>query len=429
MPKILELQGWPLLDCQGRTALEVQLRVEGAIGRASVEFPGDSIDADLLGRLRSVVDGLDVTDQVGLDSALDNAPHPGKPAVERAARWAVSLAAARAAAAHYQVEFYRHIRFLTAAAGKLAQAEETTIATIQHRPRTPDLMTAELVARLPLPLVSLLASRANGGGLGWARLGILPVGAESPWQAFRLVHRVWVALAELLGSKGYPAEAIESCGAFCPPLHSPGQALDILLKAIESAGLKPGRDVVLGADFAAGRMFSDGSYQIGGDLGEGGRVDSAGLVAFYADLVAKYPVMCLIDPLAPSDRAGWDQLMKRLAGKAWWFACDVFTDSESIWRGWQVGIGNGALLELSRHGTLTELLRNLSVARLAGYAMGLGVRGRLTGDNVLADLAVGAGVGLLSIGGSQRGERTSIYNRLLAIDRDLRERSGQRDAS
>lgn len=426
MPEIVDVKGRAILDSQGRPALEVTLQAGSIDASASVPVQA-ALPAELLDGIADQVRGLDATDQLTLDERLTEFPSEEP---ERAARLAVSLAATRLAAKFYGVELYRHVRFLTAAAAKLAQAEETTIATMQQRPRSPDLMTAELVARLPLPFIGLLSGRPeSSGGVRMAQFGILPLGAQTPWDAFAMGQEIGQHLSSLLAEKGYPPQAVDGVGAFCPPLQSPQQALELIVSAITAAGYKPGTDVGLAMDAGAAAFWNGSGYDIVTEGESNEPRPASELLELYSGLIQKYPLVCVIDPFAPDDRPGWEELMKRLAGKCWWFGCDVFSDSESIWRGWQIGVGNGVLLDPTLAVTVTELLRSLSVARLAGYAMALGTRGPLTGDPILADLAVGAGVGLVSVGGLNRGERMNIYNRLLWIDQDLKQRSGQREPS
>ncbi|HEY1064711.1 MAG TPA: phosphopyruvate hydratase, partial [Pirellulales bacterium] len=367
--------------------------------------------------------GQDATDQAAVDRRLIELD--GTRLKERLganAILAVSLATARAAAIAHRVPLYRHIRRLTADAAKAAQSEEQTAVTSMLTPFKPDLVTPELVLRLPLPLVNMISGGLHpGSSLDVQDFLVMPVGAPSYREAVEWCVRIYRRLGDLLEQRSYPRSMVSGDGAYGPRLASDRDALKLLTAAIEAAQLKPLDDVAIALDAAASRFVREGKYHVGGKDAAPSTAEE--LIARYEALCKEFPIVSIEDGLGDDDWGGWRTLNQKLGRKVWLAGDDLFaTNSQRIWRGLSIGVGNSVVIKPSQAGTLTETLRSLSVARLAGYATIVSGRGADTEDDFIADLAVGTGAGQIKIGSLARSERLAKYNRLLRIEEELSER-------
>jgi enolase len=206
-------------------------------------------------------------------------------------------------------------------------------------------------------------------------------------------------------------------GGFAPDIASSKEAIELLLTAIEAAGYKPGRDIVLALDPAASEFYEGGRYVL---KGEKKTLSTDGMIRYWADLVAAYPIASIEDGLAEGDWKGWQALTKELGEKILVVGDDVFvTNPEILARGIAEGVGNALLVKLNQIGTLTETLDAVRMAQTAGYRTIVSHRSGETPDDTIADLAVAVNSGLIKTGSACRGERLAKYNRLLAIEEEL----------
>jgi enolase len=328
--------------------------------------------------------GFDVTDQAALDArlvALDGTPdksHLGANAI-----LAVSLAAARAAAAAAGRPLYR-------------------------------LLGGEAATLLPVPLMNVI----NGGRhatnpLDVQEFMIVPHGAPSFPEAIRVGVEVYHALRKLLEARSLTT-AVGDEGGFAPALASHEEALDLLLEAIRAAGLEPGRDVSLALDVAASELAEKGTYVF--RKSGGARRSADELIDLYQRWCAMYPIVSIEDGLGENDWDGWKRLTAALGARVQLVGDDVFVTNEKLLaRGIEAGVGNAILIKLNQIGTVTETRAAMARAAAANYRSIVSHRSGETEDAFIADFAVATNAGQIKTGAPCRSERTAKYNRLLAI--------------
>jgi enolase len=274
-------------------------------------------------------------------------------------------------------------------------------------------------ARLPLPMVNLISGGLHAGGnLDFQDFLLLPVGARSYSEALEMTVAVYRALSAVLTSHGFEGVLVGDEGGFGPRLHGNEQAVQLCLKAIEKAGLTPGRDAALALDMASTHFFRDGAYHL---KETGGRALSA---AEMADLLRRwvdaYPILSIEDGLAEDDWDGWRTLTASLGQRVQLIGDDLFaTNPERLRRGIVEGVANCVLVKVNQIGTLTETLEVVRLAREAGYRAVISARSGETEDATLADLAVATGAGQIKIGSVARSERLTKYNQLLRIEEEM----------
>lgn len=338
--------------------------------------------------LREALSGMDVTDQRAVDEALirldgtPNKSHLGANAIV-----GVSMAVARAGAATRGLPLHRCL-----GGGEC----------------------------LPIPSFNILNGGAHAGweGAEFQEYMIQPHGAGSFSEALRWATDIYRALKALLKSRGLHT-GIGDEGGFAPPVHSNREPLDWLVSAIEQAGLRPGADVALAVDAAANGFHGDAGYQLKIKT-EGRTLDSERLIDYYADLVRDYPVALIEDGLHEDDWAGWQRLTGRLDARTTLVGDDIFvTQTAYIQRGIDQRCANAALIKPNQVGTVTETCAAMALAHGSGWSTMVSHRSGETGDDFIADLAVGMGARYLKSGAPVRGERVAKYNRLLAIEAEL----------
>jgi enolase len=400
-----------ILDSRGNPTLEVEVLLSGgASGRAGVpsgastgtrealelrdgdkkRYGGKGVlkaVAHVNGEIADELAGADARDQALIDRvliALDGTPNKGRLGAN--AMLGVSLAVAKAAAEASGLPLYRYIG--------------GTGAT-----------------RLPVPMMNVI----NGGAHADNRLDpqefmVCPVGFPSFAEALRAGVEVFHALKSILKKKGL-STGVGDEGGFAPDIASSKEAIELLLSAIEAAGHAPGRDVVIALDPAASEFYEGGKYRL---EGEKKTLTTDGMIRFWADLAAAYPIRSIEDGLAEGDWKGWQALTQELGTKMLLVGDDVFvTNPEILARGIGDGVANALLVKLNQIGTLTETLDAVRMAQTAEYRSVVSHRSGETSDDTIADLAVAVNAGLVKTGSACRGERLAKYNRLLAIEEDL----------
>jgi enolase len=277
-------------------------------------------------------------------------------------------------------------------------------------------------ASLPLPMVNLISGGLHAGGnLDFQDFLLLPVGARSYSEALEMTVAVYRALAAVLSAHGFEGVLVGDEGGFGPRLRSNEQAVEMVLKGIEKAGLAPGRDAALALDVASTHFFEGGHYRLRESKAPLSSAEMAGLLTRWADA---YPILSIEDGMAEDDWEGWRLLTRALGRRVQLIGDDLFVTSPArLRRGLAEGVANAVLVKVNQVGTLTETLEVARLAREAGYRPVISARSGETEDSTIADLAVGTGAGQIKIGSVARGERLAKYNRLLRIEEELGERA------
>lgn len=268
---------------------------------------------------------------------------------------------------------------------------------------------------LPVPMMNILNGGAHADtNVDIQEFMIAPIGAESFSEALRWGTETYHALKSVLKARGL-ATSIGDEGGFAPDLPSNRDALDLILEAIGKAGFEPGKDIALALDVAATEFYSDGSYTF-----EGAKKSSAEMAAYYAELVAAYPLVSIEDPMNEEDWDGWKQLTDALGGKVQLVGDDLFvTNPARLARGIESGTANALLVKVNQIGSLTETLDAVSLAQRSGYQCMMSHRSGETEDTTIADLAVATNCGQIKTGAPARSERVAKYNQLLRIEEVL----------
>jgi enolase len=404
-----------IFDSRGRPTVEADVELDGgATGRAAVPSgastgkheahelrdgdPHTYAGLGVLAAVRNVRDvigpaviGVDARDQAQLDGklrGLDGTPQLARLGAN--AVLAVSMAACRAAATVNQVPLYLHIARL----GGVAEPV------------------------LPMPMVNILSGGAHARrGMDIQDFLVIPTGATTLDQALAMVAAVRSATGRLLEQEGKSLLLADE-GGYSPGYETAQQALELLVRAIEMAGLRPGDDVSLGLDVAATQLVTpDGAYQL---RREGRTLSSTEMVDQVAAWVADFPMVSVEDALAEDDWAGWRRLTERLGGQLQLLGDDLFcTNVERIRRGIDSGVANAVLIKLNQIGTVTDTLAALALARGAGYRAVVSARSGETEDSFIADLAVGSAAGQIKVGSLSSSERMAKYNQLVRIQETL----------
>ena len=343
--------------------------------------------ANVNGPIAEAVAGLDALAQRDVDGAmLDLDGTADKSALGANAILGVSLATARAAADSVGQPLWRYL------GGPNAHV-------------------------LPTPMMNVI----NGGAHADTQLElqefmIMPVGAASFSEGLRWGSECFHALKSILHDKGLATDVGDE-GGFAPEIPTAAEALDLLLEAIEQAGLTPGEEMALAMDPATSEIFRDGAYQL-----EGEARSPEDLIAFWKDLLGRYPIVSLEDGLAEDDWSGWAAMTSELGSQTQLVGDDNFvTNPERLERGLREGVANAILIKVNQIGSLTETLDVMDLARRNGYACVVSHRSGETEDTFIADLAVATNAGQIKAGAPSRGERTAKYNRLLRIEEELGE--------
>ena len=411
MSTISQIRGIEILDSRGNPTVSVEvILASGARGlaaapsgastgsREAIELrDGDAARyggkgvrlavSHVNGEIRQSLKGMDASDQSALDARLIQLDGTANKARLGAnALLAVSLAAAKASAAERDLPLYRHISRQTA-------------------------------FTLPVPMMNIINGGAHAdNNIDIQEFMILPVGAPSFAEAIRWGTEVFHALKAQLKAAGMTT-AVGDEGGFAPNLPSNAAALDAILRAIETAGYRPGRDIWLGLDVASSEFHVDGQYVLSA---ENRRFDSAQFTDWLAGLARQYPILTIEDGMAEDDWMGWKLLTDALGAKVQLVGDDLFvTNTELLKRGIDQRIANSILIKPNQIGTLSETLAAINMASLNGYTSVVSHRSGETEDTTIADLAVGTAATQIKTGSLCRSDRVSKYNRLLAIEDEL----------
>jgi enolase len=272
-------------------------------------------------------------------------------------------------------------------------------------------------ARLPLPMVNLISGGLHAGdNLDFQDFLLLPIGARSYSEALEMTVGVYRALGAVLTQHGVEGVLVGDEGGFGPRLQSNEQAVEMILKAIERAGLQPGRDAALALDVASTHFYRDGLYHL---KTARTALTADEIITLLERWVDAYPILSIEDGLAEDDWDGWQRLTTALRRRVQLIGDDLFvTNPERLRRGIAAGVSNGVLVKVNQIGTLTETFEVLALARSAGYCTVISARSGETEDTTLSDLAVATGAGQIKIGSVARSERLAKYNQLLRIEEE-----------
>ncbi|MBQ9698582.1 MAG: phosphopyruvate hydratase [Acidaminococcaceae bacterium] len=411
MSIITQVYAREILDSRGNPTVEVEVVLEdGTLGRAAVPSgastgvheavelrDGDKrryVGKGVIKAVENVNDviadaliGLDATRQIEIDELLirlDDTPNKAKLGAN--AILGVSMAVAKAAANYVGLPLYQYLG-----------------GTNAHE--------------LPVPMMNIL----NGGqhadnNVDIQEFMIMPVGAANFSECLRMNVEIYHALKGILKDKGL-STGLGDEGGFAPNLESNAEALDVIMEAIEKAGYKPGKDIVLAMDVAASEFYKDGKYHM---LAEGAPKTSTQMINYLAELVEKYPIISIEDGLAEDDWKGWAALTKKLGDKVQLVGDDLFvTNAQRLQMGIDKKVGNAILIKVNQIGTLTETFRAVELAKRHGYTAIVSHRSGETEDTTMADIAVALNAGQIKSGAPARTDRVAKYNQLLRIEEDL----------
>ena len=413
MALITAVHARQILDSRGNPTVEVEVLLEdGAFGRAAVPSgastgeweaverrDGDKavyLGKGVLGAVSAVIEeiseeiiGIDATDQRAVDAAmikLDGTNNKGKLGAN--AILGVSLAVAKAAAESADLPLYKYL------GGPNAHV-------------------------LPVPMMNIL----NGGSHADSNVDIqefmiAPIGFDTFSAALQAGVEVYHALKSVLHDRGL-ATGLGDEGGFAPNLESNAAALDLIIEAIEKAGYKPGEEIALALDVASSEFYNNGAYDF-----EGQKKSAEEMSAYYAELVAKYPLVSIEDPLDENDWEGYKTLTAEIGDKVQIVGDDLFvTNPERLAKGIESGAANALLVKVNQIGSLTETLDAMSLAQRNEYRCMVSHRSGETEDVTISDLAVATNAGQIKTGAPARSERVAKYNQLLRIEEELGEQA------
>ena len=270
---------------------------------------------------------------------------------------------------------------------------------------------------LPVPMMNIL----NGGkhadnSVDLQEFMIMPLGAPTFSEALRMSSEVYHSLKGVLGKDGL-STAVGDEGGFAPDLKSNEDALKYIMRAIEEAGFKPGKDIYIAMDPASTEFYEKGKYNL---KGEGKVYTSAEMIDYYKELVSKYPIISIEDGMAEEDWDGWKKLTEEIGKEVQVVGDDLFvTNTERIKKGLEMGVANSVLIKLNQIGTLTETLDAIETAKTAGYTAVVSHRSGETEDTTISDVAVAVNAGQIKTGAPSRTDRVCKYNQLLRIEENL----------
>jgi enolase len=408
MTAIIDITARQILDSRGNPTVEVDVTLEsGAKGRAAVPSgastgaheavelrDGDKNIYGGKGVLKAVENvnveifealaGMDAEEQMHIDRTmieLDGTPNKARLGAN--AILGVSLANAKAMANELDVPLYRYI------GGSFAHL-------------------------LPVPMMNIINGGAHADNpVDIQEFMIMPSGAPTFAEALRCGAEIFHALKKELSKAGFGTNVGDE-GGFAPAVKSSKQALDFIMKSIETAGYKAGKDVVLALDSASTEFYKSGKYHL---EGEGKTLTSDQMVKYYEDLCKNFPIVSIEDGMAEDDWNGWAAITETLGGKIQLVGDDLFvTNTKRLAQGIDQGAGNAILVKVNQIGSLTETLEAVEMAQKASFGVVMSHRSGETEDSTISDLAVATNAGQMKTGSLSRSDRTAKYNQLLRIE-------------
>jgi len=414
MSYIEKIHARQILDSRGNPTVEVDVFTEsGAFGRAAVPSGAstgkheavelrDGSKKVYMGKgvlkavenvntkIGKVIEGLEVTEQNLIDKTMiDLDGTPNKSQLGANAILGVSLAVAKAAALECGQSLYRYIGGVNA-------------------------------NTLPVPMMNIL----NGGShadnaIDFQEFMVMPVKAATFSEALHIGSTVFHTLKQVLHSKGYSTNVGDE-GGFAPNIKSNEEAIEIVLKAIEIAGYKPGEDVFIALDPAASEFYDSKSKVYHFKKSSGAKLGSEQMVDYWASWVNKYPIISIEDGMAEDDWAGWKAITAKLGKKIQLVGDDLFvTNVKRLQEGIEMGVANSILVKVNQIGTLTETIDTVNLAKRNSYKCIMSHRSGETEDSTIADLAVALNTGQIKTGSSSRSDRMAKYNQLIRIEEEL----------
>ena len=410
MTGIIDIVGREILDSRGNPTVEVEVTLDsGATGRAAVpsgastgafeavekrdggnRYMGKGVEGAVEavnGELFDALSGLDADDQSKIDTIMcDLDGTPNKAVLGANAILGVSLAVAKAAAMDAGLPLYRYVGGVDARS-------------------------------LPVPMMNIV----NGGvhadnPIDIQEFMIMPVRAESFREGLRMGAEVFHTLRGALKDAGHNINVGDE-GGFAPMLTSADEAMGFVMRAIETAGYRPGEEIFLALDPASTEFYRNGKYHLDG---EGRVLDGGEMTAYYQDLVDRYPIISIEDGMAEDDWAGWDALTQAVGDQVQLVGDDLFvTNPVRLAQGIEKGVANAILVKVNQIGTLSETLEAVEMAHKASYRAVMSHRSGETEDVTIADLAVATNCGQIKAGSLARSDRLAKYNQLLRIEEEL----------
>ena len=412
MSEIIEVLGRQILDSRGNPTLEVDVTLEsGAMGRAAVPSGASTGSREAVelrdgdakvylgkGVSKAVKNvntkialeliGIEVTEQVLIDRLMiemDGTANKSKLGAN--AILGVSLAVAQAAASDLDLPLFQYVGGTNA-------------------------------KELPVPMMNVLNGGAHAdNNVDIQEFMIVPVGAKTFSAALRMGVEVFHHLKTVLKKGGFNT-AVGDEGGFAPDLKSNEQAIEVLIKAVKSAGYKIGKDILIALDVAASELYSNKKYTLAAEGNN--KWTSSEMVDYLASLAGKYPIISIEDGLAENDWTGWEKLTDEIGDSVQIVGDDLFvTNTKILSKGIQQGVGNSILIKVNQIGTLTETLDAVEMAKRAGYTTVISHRSGETEDTSIADISVAVNAGQIKTGSLCRTDRTAKYNQLLRIEEML----------
>lgn len=406
--KITDVKAREILDSRGNPTVEVDVVLEnGIMARAAVPSGASTGEREALEmrdgdksrfggkgvlnavknvneRIKPVVVGMDVFDQRAVDTAmLELDGTKTKSNLGANAILGVSMAVLKAAAKAKNMPLYRYI------------GEGKT---------------------LPKPMMNIINGGAHADNkLDFQEFMIIPQ-RDTIKERVRVGAEVFHALKSVLNERGL-STGVGDEGGFAPDLDSNTEGFELIMEAIKKAGYEPGVDVKLGIDVAASEFYKDGKYNL---VGEGRSLTTDELIEFYKELVDKYPIISIEDPVDENDWEGFTKITKEIGDKVQLVGDDLFvTNKECLQKGIDLKAGNAILLKVNQIGSITETLETIELARSHGYKTIISHRSGETEDTTIADLAVGLDLGQIKTGSMSRTDRVCKYNQLIRIEEEL----------
>jgi enolase len=416
MSSIIHIQARQVLDSRGNPTVEAEVFTEdGAMGRAAVPSGAstgiheaaelrDGDQTRYLGKgvqkavdhvneeIAAALEGMEVSEQNALDAAmieLDGTANKSRLGAN--AILAVSLAAARAAAEELGMPLYRYIGGVNANI-------------------------------LPVPMMNILNGGAHADNrIDFQEFMVMPVNAPTFSDSLRMGVEIFHHLKSVLKAAGYSTNVGDE-GGFAPDIQSNEEAIEIVLKAIEKAGFKPGYDVYIAMDAATSELYNPETGMYTFKKSDKRMLDSQGMVDYWANWCAKYPIISIEDGCAEDDWKGWKALTTALGDKVQLVGDDLFvTNVNRLREGITQGVGNSILVKVNQIGTLTETIEAIQLATANSYTNIISHRSGETEDSTIADLAVAMNSGQIKTGSASRSDRMAKYNQLIRIEEELGE--------